>query len=350
MAMEKRLKSVPSQAFTANGTNVGQVTVADASLFKVKQKVVITATSLPNLELEVKHVSEDGITFFVGLEKENIEHRFDISAYTTILGAAVFANKQPRPSIPQQEIERLTYEEEPIVARRTVLVDKLGRKIDEDNPLPTTAVLNGNVSVDLDALTPPTKADPDNVLIAGSEDGTKTGIKHAARVDSELDLRVGISDGPNKANVNIGGELSVTDADAIALLASIDNGIPATLGQTTMTASMPVTIASDQTPIPVNIDLDAYTLTPDSVLMVGTKDGTKTGTKKAFVNSTRLQILAAEDRSQDINYLDFGTKDQRIASIIYSSPDFPGITAVKTFTYTLVGNKYRRDSIDWSII
>ena len=36
-------------------------------------------------------------------------------------------------------------------------------------------------------------------------------------------------------------------------LASIDAGIPSTLGQTTMSASMPVTIASDQTRLPVNL-------------------------------------------------------------------------------------------------
>jgi len=34
-----------------------------------------------------------------------------------------------------------------------------------------------DISVALDAITPSNKPDPDNVLIAGSEDGTKGGIK-----------------------------------------------------------------------------------------------------------------------------------------------------------------------------
>ena len=37
------------------------------------------------------------------------------------------------------------------------------------------------------------------------------------------------------------------------ILTSIDAGIPATLGQTTMANSMPVVIASDQTPLPVTL-------------------------------------------------------------------------------------------------
>lgn len=64
----------------------------------------------------------------------------------------------------------------------------------------------------------------------------------------------------------------------------------------------------------------------------------------------RSQILAAPDRIQEIVYLDFGTKNQRVDRIDYSSPSIPGVIARKQFTYTLVGNFYRRDTIEWSII
>lgn len=61
-------------------------------------------------------------------------------------------------------------------------------------------------------------------------------------------------------------------------------------------------------------------------------------------------ILSASDRVLLINYADFGTPNQRIVTLVYSSPSVVGIEAHKTLSYTLVGNRYRRDSIIWSIV
>jgi hypothetical protein len=55
-----------------------------------------------------------------------------------------------------------------------------------------------------------------------------------------------------------GAATAANQATEIASLSSIDAGIPAALGQTTMAASMPVVLASNQTAIPVNA-----TSTPD---------------------------------------------------------------------------------------
>lgn len=372
---EKRWAAVPPQLFTSNGTPGGVITVMDSSLFKVKQLVNITANTLPNLNLEVKSVPND-VTIVVGPIGANIFTYTDISAYTTALSGAISANEQKRSSVPVEEINRAVYEEEPTVALRNVLVDKHGRKIDSSNPLPTTATISGDVTIGTDGFNP---TDPDSMLATGSEDGTKTGIKHAVRVDSELDLRVGISDGANKAAVNISNELSVVDqltrnkldtliaslaatlnvsdsaaqallTTIIASLASIDAGIPAALGQTTMANSMPVTLATNQSPIPVTASLS-----DEPIKISGTDNGTPTGTEYTFVNNRVAQILAAKDsRSGTITYADFGTKDQRVLSISYTAPSIgtgPGFTAVKSFTYTLVGNRYRRDTPgNWTII
>lgn len=107
-------------------------------------------------------------------------------------------------------------------------------------------------------------------------------------------------------------------------------------------------------PLPVSVpggvtigDLNAA---KDDVAIAGTEDGTATGTVRHFVNNRRQQILAAHDRVQAITYADFGTKDQRITQIIYTSPTFPGIQAIKAISYTLVGNRYRRDNITWSVV
>ncbi len=131
MAMEKRLKAVPPQAFTALGTQPGEIIINDTRFFKVKQKVVISATALPNLTLEVKRISDDGETMYVGPEKGNIDARSDLTGYSILTSANIWANEQPRPSVPEQEIERLTYEEEPIVARRVIPVDRYGNTIDQ---------------------------------------------------------------------------------------------------------------------------------------------------------------------------------------------------------------------------
>ena len=87
-----------------------------------------------------------------------------------------------------------------------------------------------------------------------------------------------------------------------------------------------------------------------SGLIVGTQDGTVNGTQYVFVNNRKEQILRAVDREMDIEYADFGTKNQRVTKITYTASSIgtgAGFIAEKRLTYTLVGTKYRRDSINW---
>ena len=173
---EKRLPLVSVRAFTANGDTLGRVTTTQAQNFKVKQQVILSSNTVSQQRLEVKRV-ESATVLYVGPISTPITTRSDISAYLVVDSASIQAPEQPRPSIPEQEIERLTYEEEPVIARRVVLVDELGNKINDANPLPVTAA----VDVALEAF----NATPDNVLIVGSEDGTKTGVKHVVKVASD---------------------------------------------------------------------------------------------------------------------------------------------------------------------
>lgn len=86
------------------------------------------------------------------------------------------------------------------------------------------------------------------------------------------------------------------------------------------------------------------------VITAGTENGLVGGPVHINVVNVKSQILAAHDRVQTISYVDFGTKDQRITQIAYTSPTFPSVQAVKTISYTLVGNRYRRNNITWSIL
>src|ERR1035437_9154021 len=147
MSLEKRLEAIPAQSFTADGTVDGLITVADATEYKVKQLVFLSASSLPDLDqIEIKRVIS-ATQMYVGPKGGSIDSRTDISAYTVVLGAAVTANEQLRPSIPNESINRAVYEEEPTVALRSILVDELGNDYDALNPFPVAAVFDGTVHV-----------------------------------------------------------------------------------------------------------------------------------------------------------------------------------------------------------
>lgn len=139
--LEKRFAAISPQLFAASGTTSGVATIPDSSLFKVKQVVIVASSTQPNLELEVKKV-QSPTQIVLGPRTGNIFATADISAYTTTDSAYIFANEQKRPTITADEFERATYEEEPTVAKRTILVDEFGNKITTDNPLPTSATIN----------------------------------------------------------------------------------------------------------------------------------------------------------------------------------------------------------------
>ncbi len=76
-----------------------------------------------------------------------------------------------------------------------------------------------------------------------------TGVQRVAIAsdNTAFSVNVGTSGLPS------GAATSANQATEISSLASIDAGIPAALGQTTMAASMPVTLASNQTNVPTNL-------------------------------------------------------------------------------------------------
>lgn len=378
MFVEKKRLGVSPRLLIANGNKNGLVSVSDARGFFVGQKVVIKSDTQQPRILKVKRFLSP-TSFKVGPVDSAINAFSDLSDFLISENAEISAEEQDRPGIADKDYNRAVYAEEPIVAKRSILVDEFGNYYNNENPLPINTEFEGSLTVNTDGFD---LSDPDSMQITGSEDGTKTGIKRGARVDSDLDLRVGISDGENKAQVNANSELSVIDSETRAkldyiisqlaatiqtsdstaqtilsnillALASIDSGIPASLGQTTMAQSMPVTIASDQSPISIEGEITA-TLGDEPIKISGTEDGQPNGAEFPFVNNRLQQILKAKDRVGTISYADFGTKDQRITQISYTAPSIGtgvGFTAVKTFTYTLVGNRYRRDTPgDWSLV
>ncbi len=147
MAIEKKLKAVPPRPLTANGGTDGKVTIADTIGFKVKQQVILFSGPAGNLRVEVKRV-ESSTVLYVGPIGKHINDRTDVSAYTVVDGSTISAEEQQRPNVPEQEVERLTYEEEPVVARRVMVVDEYGDPITDTNPMPVDATVDVQVNVD----------------------------------------------------------------------------------------------------------------------------------------------------------------------------------------------------------
>jgi len=143
---EKRLAAVPPQAFIADGTDRGIITLADTRFFKVKQQVILMASALPNLDaIEVKKVISP-TQIMVGPTGPDINKYQDVSAYTTAALSFIFANEQKRPSIPFEESTRAVYEEEPVVALRVIPVDEYGDKYNSGNRFPVDAIVNFTAS------------------------------------------------------------------------------------------------------------------------------------------------------------------------------------------------------------
>ena len=153
MAYEKLWKLIGPKSFTSDGGNDGRVTIADTVHFKVKQLVILKSSSILQETYQVNRV-ENSTTLYLGPVNSRIEVRSDLSLFTTADSATIEAVVQPRSKVPEQEVERLTYDEEPTVARRVVLVDPYGDYYTLDSPLPVNATLNvESLDISLDAKT-----------------------------------------------------------------------------------------------------------------------------------------------------------------------------------------------------
>jgi hypothetical protein len=171
--IEKRWKAVPPQLFTADGTADGKILIASDAchLFKVKQQVILKSNTVPSHDiLEIKRIMDGAI--YVGLKSENIDSRYNLSAYLVADSASIEAIEQKRSSVPFEEFTRAEYEEEPVVAKRVILVDECGDKYNDGNPLPVTipdvSITVGDLDVQVDGVYDSVNnLDPDNVGLIG---------------------------------------------------------------------------------------------------------------------------------------------------------------------------------------
>ena len=118
-----------------------------------------------------------------------------------------------------------------------------------------------------------------------------------------------------------GAATAANQATEIASLAAIDAGIPAALGTAVMAASMPVTIASDQPPLPISgsitadiqgdyVDDSAFTVATDRGVAVGgtfTTDSIDAGDFGAFKINAKRELFVVQDTAANLNVTVTGT-------------------------------------------
>jgi len=136
MAIERVYKAIDPVAFISDGENSGVINITDTFCFKVKMIVILNADGMVPARFQVKRVNSK-TQMILGQVKTSLHNRSDLSAYLLSLNSTVSAPEQPRPDIPDVDYNRATYEEEPTVAHRRILVDKYGLPYTIDNPMPT---------------------------------------------------------------------------------------------------------------------------------------------------------------------------------------------------------------------
>lgn len=147
MAIESRWLAVTAQPFTADGTQFGVIDVADTAGFKVKQLVFVTATATPILQLQVKKVLSP-TRLIVGPNDNVIKDNAttNLTAYTVANGASLAAPEQEKKARPPRDDHyAATYESDPTVGDRVVLVDQYGRFYGAANPMPI--IFDGTISI-----------------------------------------------------------------------------------------------------------------------------------------------------------------------------------------------------------
>ena len=141
MAIERFWERQGPVFFTAPGGEDGLITVSSVECFKVKQQVVIEAVGQPVLRAEIKRVISS-TQLLVGPTNQqrggsrSLKTRIDVSLYTNVNLATIRAEEQPKAVPTPEDIIKASYEQEPTLAIRSFLVDKIGRGYTTSNPFP----------------------------------------------------------------------------------------------------------------------------------------------------------------------------------------------------------------------
>lgn len=157
MALERKWDTVSPQAFIADGTPQGFITLADTQGFRTKQVAYLKSTSNPiAVPVQIKRVLSPTV-LVVGAVDNKIASwtPFDVSAYTVASGAVIGAEEQNKNAIPRDDHYSAIYESDPVVADRVISVDQYGRPYTPANTLPVNIIPASGIPFTLGILALP---------------------------------------------------------------------------------------------------------------------------------------------------------------------------------------------------
>jgi hypothetical protein len=166
---EKRFYTIPDEAFTADSTVKGLITVSSTYPYKVGMVLGISSTTVPTARYKIKRIISE-TQMYVGDDDNKILVYADVSQYTVADGAKISYKEDKRPVIDLNEINRQVYAEEPTIAIRTYPVDVLGRGFNQENPFPVTEAKN---SKDYDRIIIARDLDKDITKVTYQKDGAE---------------------------------------------------------------------------------------------------------------------------------------------------------------------------------
>jgi len=200
MAFERKLAAVPPQAFTADGTSTGVVTIADTTGFYIKSFVYLKSDTLQSAGFQVKNVLSN-TQLILGPADNSLRaplNPTNLSAYLVSDDATISAPEQDNFTIKPDDHYLATFLPAPVSADRVVPVDPHGNFYDAANPLPIS--FDGTVNIgDVHILGPA----PSNNELEVNLDGSINNISLAQLIPvefNEIDL----------TNSTIGGQVVPT--------------------------------------------------------------------------------------------------------------------------------------------
>ncbi len=239
MPREKHWPKVGPLSLTANGGTEGEVQVADTVGLYVKREVFLKSNTSELGGLVIKRVLSSTV-IKVGLSSTDINVFSNVSAFLTADSATITAPEQSTNRIPPEDVIQAKFAREPINGDRMVLVDPLGEYYRSSNPVPT--------SVTSSAL-------PSGAATEAKQDVQIAGL---ASIDSELDAQTALltsianedfSTSAKQDTQTVELQAVNSELDAQTALLTTVNAKLNSLGQKTMAGSVPVVLASDQTPV-----------------------------------------------------------------------------------------------------
>ena len=184
MAFENKLAAVSPQAFTANGTSLGVVTIASTAGFYIKQVVDLQSNSLQQTRLQIKNILSS-TQLIVGPNNNSLaagpKNVTDISGFTVSDAASISAPEQNNFPIPRDDHYNAVYLPAPVSADRVMPVDPYGELYGPNNPLPVS--FEGGVSIANVGIIGPA---PDKNQLDVNVDGSINTINLAQLVPKEF--------------------------------------------------------------------------------------------------------------------------------------------------------------------